>query len=102
MQDIHQILTSPILTWDEGMNFFRGEGLINKTLRRLACDLERHGIDYSLIGAIALNQHGYQRFTIDKDLDENFAEKLNPFVQEKFIELASAVVEAKQDEDPER
>ena len=68
MQDFQQILTSPILTWQEGLNFFQGKGMINKTLLRLVADLNKHGIDYNLIGAVALNQHGYQRFTVDIDL----------------------------------
>ena len=37
-------------------------------MRRVAKDLEKRGIDYSLIGAVALNQHGYRRFTEDIDL----------------------------------
>ena len=31
-------------------------------------DLDREGIDYVAIGAIALNRHGYRRFTEDIDL----------------------------------
>lgn len=50
------------------MNFFQGKGLLNNALRRLASDLDEHGIAYNLIGAIALNLHGYQRFTIDIDV----------------------------------
>ncbi len=42
--------------------------MINTALRRLVADLESHGIDYNLIGAAALNRHGYQRFTTDIDL----------------------------------
>jgi hypothetical protein len=42
--------------------------MLNDALRRVASDLDRHGIDYAVIGAIALNQHGYQRFTVDIDL----------------------------------
>jgi len=42
--------------------------MINDALRRLATDLERNDIPYAVIGAIALNQHGYQRFTVDIDL----------------------------------
>lgn len=42
--------------------------MVNDTLRQLAKDLESLGIDYSVIGAVALNQHGYQRFTQDIDL----------------------------------
>jgi hypothetical protein len=68
MQDFQQILNSPNLIWQEGINFFQGKGMINNTLLRLAADLEKHGIDYNLIGAAALNRHGYQRFTVDIDL----------------------------------
>jgi hypothetical protein len=68
MQDFQQILTSPDLTWQEGFDFFQGKGMINTALRRLVADLNRHGIDYNLIGAAALNRHGYQRFTVDIDL----------------------------------
>ena len=42
--------------------------MANETLRRLAQDLEERGIEYAVIGAVALNQHGYQRFTHDIDL----------------------------------
>ena len=42
--------------------------MLNQTLLRLVADLNRHGIDYNLIGAVALNQHGYKRFTVDIDL----------------------------------
>lgn len=42
--------------------------MLNETLRKLVEDLEAHGIDYAVIGAVALNQHGYQRFTSDIDL----------------------------------
>ena len=52
----------------EGLRYFMGEGTINKTLARLANDLEQHGIDYMVIGAIALLAHGYPRFTEDIDL----------------------------------
>ncbi len=52
----------------EGLRYFMGEGTINKTLARLANDLERRGIDYMVIGAIALLAHGYPRFTEDIDL----------------------------------
>lgn len=67
-QDFQQILASPDLAWDEGLSFFQGKGMINTTLRRLVADLESHGIDYNLVGAVALNRHGYQRFTVDIDL----------------------------------
>ena len=52
----------------EGLRYFMGEGTINKTLARLANDLQQRGIDYMVIGAIALLAHGYPRFTEDIDL----------------------------------
>jgi predicted nucleotidyltransferase len=66
--DFQQLIASPVLAYQEGLNFFMGEGIINETLRRVTKDLENRGIDYSVIGAIALNQHGYRRFTEDIDL----------------------------------
>src|ERR1051325_7380086 len=66
--DFPTILSSPAEVYAEGLKFFRGEGMINDVLKRLAHDLESRGIDYSVIGAIALNQHGYRRFTEDIDL----------------------------------
>ena len=42
--------------------------MLNDALIRLASDLERRDIDYAVVGAVALNQHGFQRFTTDIDL----------------------------------
>ena len=52
----------------EGLRYFMGEGTLNKTLERLSKDLDERGIDYMVIGAIALLAHGYPRFTEDIDL----------------------------------
>lgn len=52
----------------EGLRYFMGEGRLNKTLARLSSDLDEHGIDYVVIGAVALLAHGYPRFTEDIDL----------------------------------
>jgi hypothetical protein len=52
--------------------------MANEALRRLVADLDAHGIDYNVIGAVALNQHGYRRFTEDIDL------LLSPEGLEKF------------------
>ena len=52
----------------EGLRYFMGEGTLNKTLSRLSADLEEHGIDYAVIGAVALLAHGYPRFTEDINL----------------------------------
>jgi hypothetical protein len=66
--DFQQILSQPTSAYEEGLRFFRGVGLMNETLRQLAQDLDDRKIDYSVIGAVALNQHGYQRFTHDIDV----------------------------------
>lgn len=63
--DFSSIIASPAAAYEEGIAFFRGKGAMNKTLRRLAADLDSHGISYSVIGGVALNQHGYKRFTED-------------------------------------
>ena len=82
MGDFQSILSSPTATYAEGLRFFRGEGMLNDALKKLASDLEQNEIEYAAIGAIALNQHGYRRFTEDIDLLmtreglEQFREKL--------------------------
>lgn len=68
LTDFQQIINSPVLAYQEGLRFFMGEGILNETLRRVANDLEKRGIDYGLIGAVALNSYGYRRFTEDIDL----------------------------------
>src|SRR5437764_6876513 len=52
----------------EGLRYLMGEGNINNALSQLSADLERHQIDYMVIGAVALMAHGYPRFTEDIDL----------------------------------
>lgn len=52
----------------EGLRYLMGEGSLNNALARLCEDLDAHGIDYMVIGAVALMAHGYPRFTEDIDL----------------------------------
>ncbi|CAN5237451.1 hypothetical protein BH20ACI1_BH20ACI1_22850 [soil metagenome] len=66
--DFQKTISSPVAAYDEGLRVFMGKGTLNETLRRVTNDLEKRGIDYSVIGAIALNQYGYRRFTEDIDL----------------------------------
>lgn len=66
--DFQTVISSPSGAYAEGLAFFRGKGMLNDALRKLASDLEKNGIDYVVIGAVALNQHGYRRFTEDIDL----------------------------------
>ena len=46
----------------EGLRYFMGEGTLNTALAQVAEDLKRHGIDYMVIGAVAMLAHGYPRF----------------------------------------
>lgn len=59
---------SVVETYQEGLRLFMGQGELNQTLVRLVRNLEQHGIDYMVVGAIALIAHGYKRFTEDIDL----------------------------------
>src|ERR1043165_5482511 len=52
----------------EGLRYFMGEGSLNNALAQLCEDLDSRGIDYMVIGAVALMAHGYPRFTEDIDL----------------------------------
>ncbi|MDQ3089467.1 MAG: nucleotidyltransferase family protein [Acidobacteriota bacterium] len=66
--DFQKIISTPVAAYEEGLRFFMGQGTLNETLRRVVKDLEYCGIDYNIIGAVALNQHGYRRFTEVIDL----------------------------------
>jgi predicted nucleotidyltransferase len=73
--------TSVIDIYEEARRYFMGEGTLNKTLARLSHDLEERGIDYMVIGAVALLAYGYPRFTEDIDLVMT-AEGLQKFHEE--------------------
>jgi hypothetical protein len=45
-----------------------GQGNLNLALAHVAVDLDRHRIDYMVVGALALFAHGYPRLTEDIDL----------------------------------
>jgi hypothetical protein len=49
-------------------DFFMARAAVHQALAKLARLLEEAGIPYALIGAMALNEHGYQRVTTDVDL----------------------------------
>lgn len=53
MADFEQIISSPTAAYEEGLAFFRGQGVLNRTLLRITADLERNGIDYAVIAAVA-------------------------------------------------
>jgi len=45
-----------------------GEADVQKALEQLARVLDAHGIPYAIVGAMALNEFGYQRTTVDVDV----------------------------------
>lgn len=52
----------------EVSRYFMRQGSLNTALAKLAQDLREHDIDYMVIGALALFEHGYARLTEDIDL----------------------------------
>jgi hypothetical protein len=59
---------SLIERYEEALRYFMGQGSLNSALAKVTRDLEEHGIDYMVIGAVALMEHGYPRLTEDIDL----------------------------------
>jgi hypothetical protein len=53
---------------EETSRFFMGQADVQKALRKLAATLERLEIPYAIVGALALNEWGYRRATVDVDL----------------------------------
>jgi hypothetical protein len=53
---------------ENARRFFMGEADVQKALERLARTLEERGIPYAIIGALALNEWGYRRVTVDVDV----------------------------------
>jgi len=64
----------------EASAYFAGEGVLQRSLHRLVERLTAEGIDYALLGGLALGQHGYPRLTEDIDL------LLSPAGLERFRE----------------
>lgn len=56
------------MTLREAGAYFMREGRLLETLRRLAARLAAEGIAYSLLGGMALGEHGYVRMTEDIDI----------------------------------
>jgi hypothetical protein len=53
---------------ENARRFFMGEADVQRALERIAGVLEEKGIPYAVIGAMALNEWGYRRVTVDVDL----------------------------------
>lgn len=52
----------------EGSMHFENESLVHKTLRNICRRLDDLGIDYAVVGGMAMFLHGFRRFTEDVDL----------------------------------
>ncbi|HEY5923639.1 MAG TPA: hypothetical protein VIV11_18285 [Kofleriaceae bacterium] len=44
------------------------DSAVHRAMHELAKDLEEAGIPYAIVGAMALNEHGYERVTTDVDV----------------------------------
>ena len=55
-------------TLHEAAEFFMNRGDVRATMKRLAARLSAEGIEYAILGAMALGQHGYVRMTEDVDV----------------------------------
>ena len=53
---------------EDAKRFFMGEADVQRALERLARLLDEKGIPYAVIGAMALNEWGYRRVTVDVDI----------------------------------
>jgi hypothetical protein len=53
---------------DAAERFFMGEAEVHKALEKLVRTLDAHAIPYAIIGAMALNEFGYRRVTVDVDV----------------------------------
>ena len=71
--------------------FFQKNDPVHKTMRRVVKRLEKAGIDYAVVGGMAVNAHGRQRTTADLDLlltPEGLAEFRLRFVPRHYEEIA--------------
>ena len=53
---------------EDARRFFMGEADVQRALERLARVLDAKGIPYAIVGALALNEWGYRRVTVDVDV----------------------------------
>ena len=65
-----------------------GTGNVNEAARRITRDLNQSGIDYAIVGGIALIAHGYKRETVDVDIlvrPEGLQAFLDQFVGRGYV-----------------
>jgi hypothetical protein len=53
---------------EHARRFFMGDADVQRALERLARVLDDKGIPYAIVGALALNEWGYRRVTVDVDV----------------------------------
>ena len=53
---------------EETARFFMGQSSVHTALEKLVASLEAQQIPYAIVGALALNEAGYQRATVDVDV----------------------------------
>ncbi|MEZ4225346.1 MAG: hypothetical protein R3B13_30625 [Polyangiaceae bacterium] len=53
---------------DHCWRFFVGEADVQRAAQKIVAILEAENIPYAMIGALALNEYGYRRVTVDVDL----------------------------------
>ncbi len=53
---------------EHATRFFMGEADVQQALERLTRALEELDIPYAIVGALALNEYGYRRVTVDVDV----------------------------------
>ena len=56
------------LAMREGDMFFQGDGAVQRTLRRIAERLDELGVEYAIVGGMAMYVHGFRRYTEDVDI----------------------------------
>ena len=57
----------------EAKRFFMGQADVQLALERLVRSLDEMGVPYAIVGALALNEWGYRRLTVDIDVLLNSA-----------------------------
>ncbi len=68
-----------------------GEGELQKAVHKLVDILEREDVPYAIIGALALNQYGHRRVTVDVDLvmrEEDLREFKRRWLGRGYVERA--------------
>lgn len=67
--------------------FFEGTDPVHVTIRRVADKLQLAGIDYAIVGGMAVNAHNHHRTTADVDFllrPDDFKEFIRQFVPSEF------------------